>query len=218
VKTVYFVGHGESVNNVVHKFNALDTPLSEAGEKQALEIAERASKLKIDCVVASPLERAMKTAAVIAAKLKLVPEPSELFVEGVYASRILGASMEDGDVQDFIRTYYGNFEKPNFRLEDGENFEDLKTRALKGLEYLQQKPEENILVVSHGYFLKLIAAAAMFGERLTAHECLGVTAGLKTVKNTSVSVFRYGEFMRNDIADPTMCWKLIIWNDHAHLG
>src|SRR3989338_6402900 len=100
MKTIYFVRHGESVHNAAKRFNELGTPLSERGIQQAGEIAERASKLPIDLVVASTLKRAQQTAGIVAKRLGVNMESSKFFVEGVQATRLLGKEVSGPEITD----------------------------------------------------------------------------------------------------------------------
>lgn len=218
MKTIYFVRHGESVHNAAKRFNELGTPLSERGIKQAGEIAERASKLSIELIVASTLKRAQQTAAVVAEKLGVKIESSAFFVEGIQSSRLLGKEVSGPEITEAHKSYHGNFTVAGYRFEDGENFDDLKKRALAGLAYLEERPEENILVVSHGFFMWIIAAAAVFGRELTAEECQGVIRGFDLMENTGLTVLTHGAPSHKAVGELVSSWQLKVWNDHAHLG
>ncbi|OGG80409.1 hypothetical protein A3A39_02530 [Candidatus Kaiserbacteria bacterium RIFCSPLOWO2_01_FULL_54_13] len=218
MKTVYFVRHGESVHNAAGRFNELDTPLSERRTKQAEEIAERASALPIELIVASTLKRAQQTATIVAERLGVKSESSKFFVEGLQASRLLGKEVNSSEILEAIKDYHGNFTVAGYRFEDGENFDDLKTRALSALAYLEERGEENILVITHGFFMWIIAAAAVFGNELTAEECQGVIRGLDLMENTGLTVLTHGAPSNKAVGRLPTLWQLKVWNDHAHLG
>ena len=218
MKTIYFVRHGESEANAANSFNAPDTPLSERGREQATQIAERCEKLPIETIVASSLLRAQQTATVVSERVGRKFESSDLFVEGMYAKKVPGRKIDDVEIIQIIETYHKNFAMPGFRIDGGENFEDLKKRALAALSYLEKKPEENILVVSHGFFLWIIAATTVFGNELTAEECRGVIRGFDLMENTALTVLTYGAPLRKAMSEPASPWQLKVWNDHAHLG
>ena len=62
------VRHGETAWNVQARYQGqTDVPLSDAGRRQAAALARRLAREKIDVIYASPLERAHRTAASIAA-------------------------------------------------------------------------------------------------------------------------------------------------------
>ncbi|QQG37677.1 MAG: histidine phosphatase family protein [Candidatus Kaiserbacteria bacterium] len=215
MKTVYFVRHGESVNNATHKYNDIDTPLSKAGEAQALEIAKRCQQLPIDVVVASDMERARQTAGHIVAGTNLKTEFSALFRERITATVILGRDHDDPEVRKIVMESWDRFDEPGWRFPGGENFEDLKMRALAALDFLAERTESNILVVSHGFFMYVVAAAILFGKEMTSHECRHVINGFGQLENTALSVAtRGGEVNKTARSE----WVLEVWNDHAHLG
>ena len=60
----------------------LDFPLSEVGRKDAIQIATKLPKIaKIDCIISSPLIRAMETASPIAKQLHIPIETDERILE-----------------------------------------------------------------------------------------------------------------------------------------
>jgi probable phosphoglycerate mutase len=216
MKTVYFVRHGESENNAAERYNSFDTPLSPKGVGQAHVIAERCAKLPIELIYASTMPRSRQTAEIIAKKIPVAIEESGHFRERITASRILGRDRNDPEVRTIVEENWKHFQDPKWRFEDGENFQDLKTRALAGLELLASRPEEHILVVSHGFFMFVIAAAVIFGNDLSSEECAHIIGGLGDLENTAMAVVKKHKEVRRFSGDSE--WILHVWNDHAHLG
>lgn len=68
---VYFVRHGEGVDNVAKRFSykRVDSPLTERGRLQASQTAEFLAGRDIDEVFSSPMKRAHETAQIIAGRL-----------------------------------------------------------------------------------------------------------------------------------------------------
>ncbi len=215
MKTIYLVRHGESEGNALGQYNPIDTRLSKRGEVQAAEIAKRCVHLPIKIIVSSTMPRALQTAEVIATYIDKRIETSASFRERISATKILGKKRNDPEAVAVIQASRENFHVPGWRYEDGENFEDLKQRALEGLGYLSKRPEDNILVVSHGFFMYIIAAAVIFGADLTAQECLHIIEGFGELENTALTVVKYRDEDRPKGRSP---WQLRVWNDHAHLG
>ncbi len=215
MKTVYFVRHGESENNAIKHYNTSDTPLSLIGERQAEMVAERCTKLPVELIVASDMLRAQQTAKIISGRIHINVETCPHFRERITATSILGKSRKDPHVMAAVALSEENFHTVGWRYEDGENFEDLKSRALNGLRYLEERPEKEIVVVSHGFFMFVMAAAVMFGSELSSHECLHIINGLGRLENTSLTVAKRDEEKRNNKRSE---WRLVVWNDHAHLG
>ena len=87
-KTVYFVRHGQSVDNTSPVFQSVNSPLSEKGIRQAKNIAKRLSTLQFESLISSPVQRALETAQQIADKTGKQVVHSDLFVERVKPSEI----------------------------------------------------------------------------------------------------------------------------------
>ncbi|MDO8514036.1 MAG: histidine phosphatase family protein [bacterium] len=215
MKTVYFVRHGESEDNAAKRYNAFDTHLSQKGERQAIGITKRCSYLPVEIIISSDMERARQTAHVIAEHVPHTITESALFRERITAARLLGKSHDDPEAIKIVEESRKNFHVPGWRHEGGENFEDLKARALQGLAYLTGRTEDSILVVTHGFFMRVIVSAVLFGKELTSHECLDVIDGLGELENTGLTVIHSKEGKKLRGRSP---WRLAVWNDHAHLG
>jgi broad specificity phosphatase PhoE len=54
------------------------------------------------------------------------------------------------------RAWTQSLSTPGMRVEDGENYDDLLTRADAALALLHDRAESSIVVVTHGYFLRTI--------------------------------------------------------------
>ncbi len=215
MKTIYFVRHGESENNATNQYNAIDTSLSERGKKQAEEVAKRCAKLPIEIIIASSMTRAQQTAHVISSRTGISVETADYFRERTTSTSILGKSKDDPEVTEIVKQSSEHFHDPGWRAEGGENFEDLKRRALRGLDYLAKRNEKTIAVVSHGFFMYIISAATIFGSGLTSQECLHIIDGLEELENTALSVVKFVDTKKTRSRSH---WRLAVWNDHAHLG
>jgi len=211
-KVVYFVRHGQSADNIAPVFQSPDSPLSEEGLKQAERIAQRVSKLSFDTLIASPFCRAKETAEVIAKATQKEPELSELFVERIKPSSINGKPYTDEKAQAIWKKWHETLITPELRVEDGENFSDIVTRADKALTFLSSRPEKSLVVVTHGYFLRTMVGRVLLGDSLTGEAFKNIQMHAEH-ENTGMTVLRYhGGFEK----EPT--WNLWIYNDHAHLG
>ncbi|MEO6536235.1 MAG: histidine phosphatase family protein [Candidatus Paceibacterota bacterium] len=214
MKKLYFVRHAESEGNISAVQQGPDTPLSEQGFEQAMRIAERFRDIGIDRVISSPQTRAKYTAEAISSVIKIEKdiEYSELLIERKRPSVVIGMnrnSSEFAAIEDLIRD---NFHTLEWKHSDEENFLDLKARAAKLLEYSESLEEENILMVSHGVFITMVTAYSIFGEALTSQEYWTLFAGTEH-SNTGITVIKQSKFKNDPIR-----WKLLTWNDHAHLG
>ena len=211
-KVVYFVRHGQSADNVAPVFQSPDSPLNERGKRQAESIAQRVSKLSFDALIASPFERAKQTAEAIARVTDKKAVYSELFVGRVKPTYINGKPYTDEKANGLWREWQKSLYMPGMRAEDGENFDDLVARADKALAFLQNRPEQSLVVVTHGYFLQTIVARVLLGELLSG-EIFRNIQRTAAMENTGMTVLQYRERFEEKPA-----WRLWIYNDHAHLA
>jgi len=207
MKRIYFVRHGESEGNVGPNRQLSTTPLTENGRQQAKSIANRAKRLSFDVIVSSTMARAKQTADSIAEKTGKPIEYAELFVEKRHPVEVYGKPKDNSESLRVEELIIENFHTPGYRFSDEENFDDLKKRAQAALQYLLQRPEEKILVVTHGFLMCIIIAYIIFGDGLTSHEC-GQCIKKFYMANTGLTVVSY------DKED----WWLQTWNDQTHLG
>lgn len=185
--------------------------LTDTGREQARFIAERAAHLPIDVIITSSFLRATQTASIISERTGIRIEHSELLVERKSPTRLLGMRWLDPDVQKTQHSWERAFYDENQHVEDGETFLQIKQRAQKALSFLETRPESNILVVTHGFFLRILVADVIFGKLLTAKIFEPMDFGMRT-KNTGLTV------LQHDANDKHKPWWLLVWNDHAHLG
>ena len=211
MKTIYLVRHGESEGNKTDTVQSSDTPLTDKGVSQAEQIAQRCTNLGAQQLLCSTDLRAKQTAEIISQKTGLTPSHSDLLVERRQPSKHHGRSHQIPEVAADYELWWENFGKPGFKLHDAESFEDLRIRGQQALELLQSQPEDVLLVVTHGHFLRILMASILFGKQLTAPECLRIVRGFRST-NTGLSKFIY-----DDDRHPHP-WSVSIWNDSSHLG
>ena len=212
MKKIYFVRHGESEGNVGTVLQDGLSPLTTKGRKQAELVANRLKNVRIDKILASPQTRAKTTAEIINNVLKIEIEFSDLLKERKWPSTVVGKPKDDLETRMVEQQINSNLHNLDWRHSDEENFLDLKKRALKVLKHVDAIQEENILLVSHGIFLRMFTAIILLGPELTSHEWWKFFINTVT-NNTGVTVF--SEFKFREEAPH---WQLISWNDHAHLS
>lgn len=220
MKTVYFVRHGESIANIGHPvfLSEEDVTLTGKGHEQAAFIAERCKNIKAEALISSTATRAKQTAKYISKTTGLDLEIQALFTERIPPRELFGRSKEDPEAQKMHQEWILSFFQDNARVASGENFGDLKERVLKALEHLHGRPEEHILVATHGFFLHMVIALVLLGESLTAEEFNKVGPAV-WMDNTGITKIEYRDqvFPRVD-GERHVGWVLRVWNDHAHLG
>ncbi len=212
MKRIYLVRHGESESNAGGALSPGDvTSLSKQGIEQAKFVAERATKLPIEVVISSTMLRARQTAQYIVDATGKNLETSSFFTERLMPSAQFGKTIHDPEVIEMEEHINNKLPDHEYRYTDEENFADLKDRASKGLTYLAERPESEILLVTHGLFLRILVGIAIFGKEFTGKEALKFVHGLGTT-NTGITVLEY------DNERKTNYWRMRTWNDHAHLG
>lgn len=211
-KTIYFVRHGQSVDNASPVFQSVDSPLSAKGISQAKNIADRLSSIEFEALVASPVQRAKETAQYIAKKTDKDILFSELFVERIKPSEIDGKPWTDAAANKIWRSWEESLYKPGVRISDGENYDDTITRADKALAFLEDCPESTLAVVTHGYFLRAMVARVLLGKNLTGPIMKRFQERV-SIENTAITVLNYKDAFEEDFV-----WRLWTLNDHSHFA
>lgn len=136
---LYFVRHGLSVMNKQGIFSGrTETPLASEGVQQAELAGKHAASLHIDCIVSSPMKRAIDTATIIAQQIGYPAD--KIIISDLFMERAFGP-------------LEGTAYQPNLKMEHIEGVEPAEgivKRAKAGVEYLHSLPNDTILVVSHG--------------------------------------------------------------------
>lgn len=163
---IYFVRHGESAGNALRLHQNHTVELSELGRQHAAGYAKRLKELSINRIVASPYVRAKQTAEIISQEIGLPIEFSDLFVEVKRPTAIEGKHINEPEVVAIKKMIEERYHDPDYRHSDEDTFALFSGRARKAKEYLNAIDAENILVVSHGDFIKMFLCVVLFGEKL----------------------------------------------------
>lgn len=207
---LYLVRHGESRDLAAGLHQHPDSPLTEAGHKQAGNVARRLAKLPIDLILSSPLSRAHQTARIIADQLQKPLEVTPLLTEQKRPAQVEGQRKDIPEVIKIRRQIRENIANPDYRHSDEETFTDFKTRITQLLELILQKGKtvEYIALVTHGMTARMIFAHILYGPKVSPEEFVNL-ADILSFSKTGLTIFNH---------NPELGWKLITWNDHAHLA
>lgn len=167
--------------------------------------------MSFEILISSPITRAQETSEKISEKTGIKPEFSDLFVEGIKPTRAVGKPKNDQEISKLWRAWEDSLYTPGSKIEDGENFDEIIIRADAALDFLKNKAAKEIVVVTHGFFLRTIIARVILGEFLTSAAFKNFQTRVST-ENTGLSALTYGA----TAGDPL--WHLWIYNDHAHLA
>ena len=211
-KKVYLVRHGQSGLNVQPVFQGAGGQLSEIGRAQAQAVASRVEKLQFETIISSPYARAVETANLIGDSTGRPVEYCDYFSEMGLPSALSEKSYKDEDAYELFLKWKNSVTHELPPVEDGETFESITTRTVKALEFLEQRAEQTIVVVTHGYFIRCLIAEVLFGDKITGPLLRDVIEGLKT-DNTGITLLTHGMKPSGETG-----WRMRIFNDHAHLG
>ncbi len=148
---IYFVRHGSTDWNEYKNSKGIkdprcqgrvDLPLNQTGICQAQQTAEAMNDKEFDRVICSPLLRAKQTCEIIYKGQKPI-EIDERIIERDFGE-FEGLTRSEFDFNGF----WNINSNQNFKL--AENIEDVEKRVFNFLDELKQKPNEDVLLVSHG--------------------------------------------------------------------
>jgi probable phosphoglycerate mutase len=159
VTTILMARHGETDWNRDQRFQGhADPPLNDVGREQAQALAERLAGERLDAVYTSPLHRASETAAIVAARLGLTPEPLDGLREVDVGS---WSGLTRTDVEERFPEGYRRWLDFGHGWDDGESYDELGERVLETLARVAARhPGGRILVVTHGGPMRAAEAAS----------------------------------------------------------
>ena len=140
----YYTRHGQTVWNTENKIcGATDSPLTELGHRQAMELGEKIKRegLKIDEILYSPLSRAADTARHISEITGIPAREEPRLIEQNFGK--WESTLRDG--QEFRK------DKENFvtDFEGGESMLRLCQRIYNLLDDIKKEPDKVYLLVAH---------------------------------------------------------------------
>jgi broad specificity phosphatase PhoE len=206
---VYLARHGETDANVLGVVQGLDDPLTERGHRQAARLAGRAQNLEFDHLLSSDAQRALDTARHVAEAAKKVIESDACLREVRRPSSLIGVPWTDERYLAFRTEEHTNQTNPDWRYEDSENFSDVRDRARATLQLFESYETAPLFVVSHGLFMRAVAATVLLERSLTREAWWSMHRALP-IHNTGITV------LRRDLENAH--WVLLSWNDHSHFA
>lgn len=142
MKRLYIIRHGQSEYNRDGLLaGATDTPLTDLGREQAHDAGILLQEKSIDYMLCSPLSRAHETATIIAEAIGY--DPARIEINQLARERNFG-ELEGSHWYERSLTGTPGIETKEALLE----------RTKKLYDYVQTRPEDNILIVAHGSFIR----------------------------------------------------------------
>lgn len=152
-KNFYISRHGQTDYNLEERCQgcSVDAPLNETGIRQAHELAKILTDKKIEVIFCSNLQRAQKTAKIVADKLGVTVDIVEDLQEGNYgrAEGMLKTEMAAKFADIFAKWYQFPVEW-DVAFPQGETRREMGERMKKVLNELVREDNQVIGIVSHG--------------------------------------------------------------------
>ncbi len=158
-KTVYFVRHGETLFNRDKRLQGwIDSPLSERGQQQAMDVAKALRSLNpgIRAAYVSPLGRARQTAEIYRRELGISLETTESLKEVSFGD------FEGNTLPELDEKFPGQWrarqaDKWNYRPPGGEANRDAVPRAKEVVRRIESHPDgEPLLIIAHFAINRLV--------------------------------------------------------------
>ena len=149
---IYFVRHGEGMDNVERKFSCkkADRPLTERGRLQARETGEYLARKAVDAIYCSTMNRAQETAKIMSACLGMEPYVLEEFRE-VNIGDLDGTDFSPEGWKVYHQVVGGWFAgNKQVSFPGGEDYDNAWKRTHRGLErMLAGKTGQTLVLVGH---------------------------------------------------------------------
>ncbi len=189
---IYLARHGETEWSLTGQHTGLtDIPLTERGERNSRSLGKLLEGVSFTRVWTSPLQRARRTCEL--AGLGGVAELDDDLVEWEYGE------------YEGVRTADIQKKHPGWNIfcdgcPAGETIDDVAARADRVIERVRQV-DGNVILFSHGHFLRVIAARWIQLPAIEARRCMLTTA--------SLSMLGY----EHNLEEPVVRH----WNDDRHV-
>ena len=159
---VFLVRHGSTVLSVEDRFaGRTNAALSDQGREQAQSLAKRLAKESLSAFYASPLDRTMETASMLA-------NPHQKPVQSDPAFREIDHGVWEGLTRHEAETKFGEMyarweaDPFNYAPDGGESGLSVTARAMPALLSLVEKHAgETICVISHKATIRLLLSAVL---------------------------------------------------------
>jgi broad specificity phosphatase PhoE len=165
-KSVFCIRHGESTFNAAFRATGVDplhhdAPLSEEGHRQVVDARQSLHRISFELVVASPLTRALQTAAGLFAEH---PSRPPILVEALHREfaesscdvgrprSVLAQEFPDLVLDHLPDVWWHADGEPDHRGICVEPHESLQARIAEFRMWLARRPEQTIAVVGHHTF------------------------------------------------------------------
>ncbi len=171
IERIVLIRHGETVGqSSIRYYGATDIALSGLGADQATAAARAIGPARFDLVVASPLQRAWRTAVIVAPGREIRLEQGFREIDFGRWEGLTREEIEARDPELFAEWQHVGM---GFPFPDGERRDLFRARVVAGLDRLLALPVRSMLIVAHKGIVRTIAER-LSGKPLAAeHPGLG---------------------------------------------
>ena len=155
----YVIRHGEALSNA-KKFTSSwpeknKNPLTKKGISQIKKSLKNLSKLNIDLIVSSDIERTKETAKIIKDSLNI---KTLLFDKRL--REIDFGDLNQKSTSEYRKLFSSSFDQFSISPQKGENLKEVKSRMISAFKNINQKyKNKNILIVSHEDPIRVLSGA-----------------------------------------------------------
>ncbi|MNG01630.1 Alpha-ribazole phosphatase [compost metagenome] len=172
MKRVRLIRHAESAANAGLATTAPDSiPLTEKGQLQARALADSITSAP-DLIISSPFERAIATALPTTERFSHVPFEIWPVEEFTYLSPNRFVGTTPADRKPYAESYWKIGDAEFTGGPGAESFDHLLERADAMLAKLADHDAQNILVFSHGQFIRAAAWLIKHGNHARSYELM----------------------------------------------
>lgn len=159
---LYFVRHGETVNNKENIFNggSVNPVLNEEGQKEAKRLGDYLRDVKFDACFSSPLKRAYSTAQLVLGENRFLVPKIEIMKDLIEMNLgdWDGKSIKGLENEPQTKNYFespANFDAASIHAE---SYLETQKRGYIAIQKIYQNSngKKNILIASHGLFLNTV--------------------------------------------------------------
>lgn len=210
--SLYLIRHAETMGMRAGVRLSCDDKLSPRGLKQAQLLAKRLTGISFSQVYCSPTPRAKQSLEIIKS---INPSANNVIFDGDLVERKEATSLIGVKTENMPWVYIKKHRlNRKWRYKDSESFQDIYERSIRVLDKLSENcHQSNILVVTHGSFIRALFATILLGHKLTPRQYFLLTEKLN-IFASAISKLEYSKKYYEE--EPS--WKIITWMDTAHLG
>lgn len=167
---IYLIRHGETTGDIEDRYGGdYDDHLTENGQRQATQLADRLSGSGIESLFTSPRFRARETAAVIAEKLGLSAKEIDDLRECNRYGILTGMTKAEA-----LKKYPDQVESlkdMRASAEGGEAYTAFRQRIINALDAITRESADKVAVVTHGGPIRVVFREVLDRGEIDVSDC-----------------------------------------------